>query len=139
MDRGRNIIPNKKPTHHPNKLFEPRESQIGFRTNSIPFKITNMLSRLWRHLVNLEPENMAVQTLEPENTALEAILVSRETQTIDRPPRATRTSVVLTLPRCHRCCGNMTIRRNTETGEFFLGCSRFPRCCSTRNIIITHA
>ena len=100
-----------------------------------------MLARIWRHLVR-EDLQIVAEEPEPECTATEVTLVDREVQTIPRvirePIRGARNCVVLTLPHCSRCHGNMTLRRNADSGEFFLGCSRFPRCHSTCNLIINH-
>jgi hypothetical protein len=35
---------------------------------------------------------------------------------------------------CPRCGATMVTRRNRETGDAFLGCSRFPACKGTRSL-----
>ena len=38
------------------------------------------------------------------------------------------------IKSCPKCSSEMIIRTNSQTGQQFLGCSKFPECKGSRNI-----
>jgi len=54
----------------------------------------------------------------------------------ERPKKGAEENVVVDIPgvgeKCPLCPGQLTKRRNQETGEYFLGCNHYPECTYSR-------